>query len=114
MLTEGKEISYTFFAPTAWAFITTIPHNVGDLFIHDAELRRNVLLRHFAINFSDNLLLENVKAVQMADGQEAKLRHIGRKYAAFFKILINRCISLKYVSFFKKDMAYYCLAQKST
>jgi hypothetical protein len=79
LLIEGKVIPYAFFAPTAWAFITTIPNNVGDLFIHDAELRLNVLLRHFATNFSDNLLLESVKTIPMADGQEAKLRHIGSK-----------------------------------
>lgn len=89
---DGKEIPYVFFAPTAWAFITTVPHNVGDLFIHDTELRLNVLLRHFASNFSDNLLQENVKALRMADGKDVILTHTGRtyKYTKFLNINFKR------------------------
>lgn len=50
-----------------------------DLFIYDANLRHDVLLRHFAPRFSKDLSLESVKTLVMADGRESKLSHNGGK-----------------------------------
>ncbi|XP_057373485.1 uncharacterized protein LOC130694421 [Daphnia carinata] len=45
---DGTKLSYTFFAPTSFAFMMQTPQDVGDPLLMDSDFRRSILTRHLS------------------------------------------------------------------
>ncbi|XP_057377639.1 uncharacterized protein LOC130699319 [Daphnia carinata] len=71
--TSGRKLSYTFFAPTAMAFLRQMPQDTVDPLIIDDGLRTKVLIRHFARQRVSANDLGKLDKLVMADSKEAIL-----------------------------------------
>lgn len=70
---DGKQLSYTFFAPKWIAFIRQIPADAPNPLILDDNFRHTVLLRHFARQQVSSNDLTKLDKLIMADSKEATL-----------------------------------------
>jgi uncharacterized surface protein with fasciclin (FAS1) repeats len=64
-------LSYTFFAPTSFAFTMQTPQDTVDPLFVDASLRNKVLIRHFARQSISSDDLAKLDKLVMADSREA-------------------------------------------
>ncbi|XP_057377636.1 uncharacterized protein LOC130699316 [Daphnia carinata] len=72
---DGTQQSYTFFAPTSFAFSLQTPQDTVDPLFVDDDLRLRVLIRHFARSPVSSDDLANVGKIVMADSSEAALTY---------------------------------------
>ncbi len=70
---DGTKLSYTFFAPTSFAFTMQTPQDTVDPLFVDASLRNKVLIRHFARQSISSDDLAKLDKLVMADSQEVVL-----------------------------------------
>ncbi|XP_046652481.1 uncharacterized protein LOC124343257 isoform X3 [Daphnia pulicaria] len=68
---DGTKLSYTFFAPTSFAFTMQTPQDTVDPLFVDASLRNKVLIRHFARQSISSDDLAKLDKLVMADSREA-------------------------------------------
>lgn len=71
--TDGTKLSYTFFAPTSFAFMLQTPQDTVDPFLVDANLRLRVLTRHFARQGVSSNDLARLDTLVMADSSVAAI-----------------------------------------
>lgn len=81
---DGTKLSYTFFAPTSFAFMLQTPQDTVDPFLVDANLRLRVLTRHFARQGVSSNDLARLDTLVMADSSVAAITR-----TADTKTLIN-------------------------
>ncbi|XP_046652608.1 uncharacterized protein LOC124343336 [Daphnia pulicaria] len=70
---SGRKLSYTFFAPTSFAFTMQMPLDAVDPLVVDESLRNKVLTRHFARQRVSSDDLSKLDKLVMADAKEAAL-----------------------------------------
>ncbi|XP_057377638.1 uncharacterized protein LOC130699318 [Daphnia carinata] len=70
---DGTKLSYTFFAPTSFAFLLQTPQDTVDPFLVDANLRLRVLIRHFARQGVSSNDLTRLDTLVMADSSVAAI-----------------------------------------
>ncbi|KAI9555399.1 hypothetical protein GHT06_017914 [Daphnia sinensis] len=70
---DGTKLSYTFFAPTSFAFMLQTPQDTVDPFVVDANLRLRVLIRHFSRQAISPNDLARLDTLVMADSSVATI-----------------------------------------
>lgn len=63
---DGVKLSYTFFAPTSFAFLMQTPQDVGDPLLMDSDFRRSILTRHLSASLISSDDLAKLDLVVMA------------------------------------------------
>ena len=79
-------MSYTFFAPTSFAFLVHMPQDAVDPLVVDDALRNKVLIRHFARQRVSADDLSKLDKLVMADSTEAVLSRTPGKRKLYTQI----------------------------
>ena len=82
----GRKLSYTFFAPTSFAFLVQMPQDAVDPLVVDDALRNKVLIRHFARQRVSADDLSKLDKLVMADSKEAVLSRTPGKRKLYTQI----------------------------